>query len=515
MEFIVKYSGPLSDIAAGAGAKYEDLGLGYAIFEGEPSLAAALAADARVADVEPERTAFLESTAALELSCVPQGRESAAPPLTGEGTVVGIIDTGVDFTHPDFRRPDGSTRIAAMLDLPRKAVYTAADIDAALGSGDPFAVIPRPYSSGHGTAVAGIAAGNGYGVAPGAALVVARAGGDGALTTAIMRAAAFVVARAAGLGAPLCCNLSYGLNAGPRRGDTLFEGYLDALSLSGRCTFFAPTGNEGGSGRHFSAGITTGSAVGAEFFVGDSVTSAGLLAVSDFADDLSFEVIFPDGTASGAVSPKRREVAFTRGGAALSLVCDLPDRYTTSLSVRARLASDGGLPPGIWTLRVAAGEVVDGRVDCWISGDAAFALPDPYLTMTLPSTARRICAVAGYDPRTRAVAGFSGRGSRDGAVAPDLCAPAVGVISARAGGGYDAFTGTSFASPYVCGAAALAAEWGVARGNDPLLCGDRMIAFLRRGARREPGAVCPDPLYGYGALCAGRVMSELIDTEGG
>ena len=63
-------------------------------------------------------------------------------------------------------------------------------------------------------------------------------------------------------------------------------------------------------------------------------------------------------------------------------------------------------------------------------------------------------------------------------------------------------TGTSFAAPFVSGAAALMMEWGIIRGNDPYLYGEKLKAYLRRGARPLPGfSVYPNPQVGYGALC--------------
>ena len=63
-------------------------------------------------------------------------------------------------------------------------------------------------------------------------------------------------------------------------------------------------------------------------------------------------------------------------------------------------------------------------------------------------------------------------------------------------------TGTSFAAPFVTGSAGLLMEWGIVDGNDPYLYGEKVKAYLRRGARQMPGfEVFPNPQVGYGALC--------------
>ena len=93
----------------------------------------------------------------------------------------------------------------------------------------------------------------------------------------------------------------------------------------------------------------------------------------------------------------------------------------------------------------------------------------------------------------------------------DLTAPAEAVRSAKAGGGYDVFTGTSMAAPFVSGAAALMMEWGVVQGNDLFLYGQRVKAFLCKGALRSPFLTYPNPLWGYGRLNLCGTMNELVN----
>jgi subtilisin family serine protease len=87
-------------------------------------------------------------------------------------------------------------------------------------------------------------------------------------------------------------------------------------------------------------------------------------------------------------------------------------------------------------------------------------------------------------------------------IKPDLVAPGVNIVSAAVGGGLVASTGTSMATPFVTGSGALLMEWGIIQGNDPYLYGEKVKAYLRRGARQLPGfTVYPNPQVGYGALC--------------
>ena len=87
-------------------------------------------------------------------------------------------------------------------------------------------------------------------------------------------------------------------------------------------------------------------------------------------------------------------------------------------------------------------------------------------------------------------------------VKPDLVAPASGIITARSGGGYETVTGTSFATPFVTGSAALLMQWGIVDGRDPFLYGEKIKAYLSRGARHLPGySQWPNPELGFGTLC--------------
>ena len=155
-------------------------------------------------------------------------------------------------------------------------------------------------------------------------------------------------------------------------------------------------------------------------------------------------------------------------------------------------------------------EIVDGRYDFWLPSAGAlnratrFLRPEPETTLTIPATALRPISVGAYDDSTMTYAAFSGRGDTRmyGIQKPDLAAPGVGIVTTQNGGGYAPVTGTSFAAPLVTGAAALLMEWGIVRGNDPYLYGDKVKAYLRKGARKLPGETeVPNSRVGYGALC--------------
>lgn len=108
---------------------------------------------------------------------------------------------------------------------------------------------------------------------------------------------------------------------------------------------------------------------------------------------------------------------------------------------------------------------------------------------------------------------------------PDLVAPGVDLLVPDRTGGYTSVTGTSFAAPFVTGSCALLMEWGIVRGNDPFLYGEKLKAYLIGGAQElagssgsssgsptstesETGTEYPNARVGWGALCLGDSIPE-------
>src|SRR6266568_1727613 len=179
--------------------------------------------------------------------CVPEVRADLlhARPLRirGKGAFIGIIDAGIDYRHPDFRLPNGNTRIRYLWDQTAAPVkggnvsfgreYTSRQIDAALRgkavARDIPAADPNPNEQGHGTHVAGVAAGSGrarpdhIGFAPEADLIVVMLDTVHAPTigrsTKAFEAFEYVIDRAAGI--PVAINLSRGMNGGGHAGETV------------------------------------------------------------------------------------------------------------------------------------------------------------------------------------------------------------------------------------------------------------------------------------------------------
>ena len=165
---------------------------------------------------------------------------------------------------------------------------------------------------------------------------------------------------------------------------------------------------------------------------------------------------------------------------------------------------------GIWQIVLMPERIVDGSYNLWLPAGSVtgtstgFLDSVPETTLTIPSTAAGVITVGAYDSFTDAPAAFSGRGYTRALrqIKPDLVAPGVDIISCAPGGGYASRTGTSMATPFVTGAAALLMQWGIVAERDPYLYGEKVKAYLISGARQLPSmSDYPNPQLGWGALC--------------
>jgi len=542
LEVIVKYSGDLHRVEVEIGAEVEVLGEGFAIITLESRQIPLLYDYAEIVYIEMPKTLTLMLNQSLRISCIPEVQNPEGYGLTGEQVLIGIIDSGIDYTHPDFRNEDGTSRILYIWDQTQDGdppggfrqgmEFNNRQLNMVLGSTQPFDIAPLSDVAGHGTAVAGIAAGNGRssagrekGAAPEASLIIVKLGYRGfesfARTTEIMRAFKYIIDKAESLGMPVAINLSFGTNDGAHDGNSLFESYINAVAQRWKTVIVAATGNEGVSGRHFSGEISPMQTMDVSFVIAENIDSLYLTFWKSFVDRFTIELILPSGRSMGEIDPSQRFTENNIDGVSLLVYYGQPTHYNEDQEIFFSLGRQGAaIPQGIWQIRVRALEIIDGRFDIWlptmeeIGRDIAFTESSPETTLTLPSTARNIISVGGYNGAFGTAAPFSGRGfTRNNVyVKPDLVAPAIGIISVRAGGGYDSFTGTSMAAPFVTGAVALMMQWGIILNNDPFLYGQRIKAFLKKGARRVPNISYPNPIWGYGALCLKDTMDYLRNS---
>lgn len=629
-ELIVKYHGSLDGLEA-LGVSVEYLINSYAILNVPEGLVEAVSNIEEIEYVEKPKRYYYQDIGPAADSCMTQVT-LRDPFLSGAGVLIAVLDSGIDYNRPEFRDSAGNTRILYLWDQTMRSEagnakrqppagfaqgveFTAEQINLALsaaGSQERYMLLPSVDVSGHGTAVAGIAAGclpaysqggggrpgalapgpggqttgqaagipgSQYrGVAPAASLLVVKLGLPGEegfpRTTEIMRGVTYALQKAMELEMPLVINLSFGNTYGSHDGGSLLERFLDNAAEIGRTVICVGSGNEGNSAGHVAGSLFASGSEGRErpgsvsgtadaFGTADVARPAEIqLAVAEYERSLSIQLWknYSDVYRIYLRSPGGQEAPLpesVQGGkytlqleqTQILVYLGKPLPYAVAQEIYLELIAPGNLGgaapgtaagaaaggqgtaagsrryinSGVWTIRIEPVQAVTGQYYLYLpsytarSSRSGFYQPTPQVTLTIPSTAAKVITVGAYDSTYDSYADFSGRGYVDaartigvvsaGLVKPDLAAPGVGILAPDLYGGYAPFTGTSFATPIVSGSAALLMEWGIVRGNDPFLYGEKVKAYLRKGARPLRGErEVPNDRIGFGALCVGESL---------
>lgn len=551
-ELIVKYNGALKEAVSGLPVTAEELIAGYGLLTVPEDLVDTVSRLPQIEYVEKPKRLFFSMADGKEVSCVlPVTKRQ--PFLNGKGILLAVIDSGIDYTNRNFRNADGSTRILSLWDqtvspdaekgfFPPEGFVTGTEfsreqINAALREADPlrqYELVPSRDSSGHGTAVAGIAAGaaanvtgrtanNNYeGVAPESELLIVKLGtpreNSFPRTTEMMRAVTYVVRKAQSINRPVAINLSFGNTYGAHDGSSLLERFLDNAAEIGRTVICVGSGNEGASAGHREGRVNVGETAATELSVGAYETAFSVQLWKTYTDVFRITLRSPGGQEFSFSTEKGGEITWEAERTRILIYVGEPSPYAVEQEIYFDFIPENlYISPGIWSFLIGTQEK-ESSFYFYLPSQAArnqntrFFEPNPNLTLTIPSTASKVITVGAYDSTYDAYADFSGRGYRyaerdigllaAGAAKPDLAAPGVNITAPDIYGGYRSFTGTSFATPFVTGAAALLMEWGIVQGNDAFLYGEKVKAYLRRGARKIRGEeFYPNDRVGYGALC--------------
>ena len=488
-----------------------------------------------------------------------QGGTAGRNDLSGTGVIVAVIDSGIDYAHPDFRNADGTTRILDLWDqtIPAGSVadplseenaeqsFLEAPAGYFLGTefpqevinraleqtteGERYAVCPSRDISGHGTHVTGIAAGNGIasqgryrGVAYESPLLIVKLGTPGERsfprTTELMQAVDYCIRKAQEYGMPVVLNLSFGNNYGSHSGNSLLESYLDDMADYWRTSIITGSGNEGASAVHAAGTLRENVTEEVEVAVSGYEISLNLQIWKNYADEIAVSLIHPDGSKAGPIQQILGPQRFRLGNTDVLLYYGEPSPYSPYQEIYFELLpTDDFIDSGIWTIQLLPQKIAVGNYDMWLPAGGVlnegtgFVLPSVETTLTIPSTAARVITVGAYDGYFDRAAAFSGRGytRETNQVKPDLVAPGVDITSCAPGGGYVVRSGTSMATPFVSGGAALLMQWGIVNKNDLYLYGEKMKAYLIKGARRLPAMqYYPNPVFGWGALCVAQSLPD-------
>lgn len=489
----------------------------YAIFNAGKEQISTIAAYDEIIYIEQPKKVYYQVLQGKLASCITP-LQSGRNGLSGKGILVGVIDSGIDFFHPEFIK-DGSTRILSYYDQWQDVVLDQTQINEIL-SGKQNGTAYRD-SSGHGTAVASVAAGN-SGVAYEAELVVVKLGNPAKdnffRTSQLMQAIDFCIRVARREKKPIAINLSFGNCYGDHYGTSLIETFIDQVVDLEKVCICVGNGNEGTAGGHCQEKLTGREEKLIELAVEEFQSSFSIQLWKNYADRFEISLESPGG--KEFVIAEDMQGIFQKDLQDTRVLCNAstPVPYRTRQEIYFDLLpAKDFVDKGIWRIRIRPKKIVNGEIDLYLPAQAAlsegtrFLLPSPERTITIPATARKCISVGAYNSYLDSYAEFSGRGYTFLDVSkPDLLAPGVNIRCAVPGGGYENLTGTSIATPFVTGSCALMMEWGIVNGNDPYLYGEKVKAFLHKGARQLPYLPqTPNEISGYGRLC----LDQSIGSE--
>ncbi len=408
----------------------------------------------------------------------------------GQNVLVCIIDTGIDWTHKDFRAPGDTTksRVLYIWDQTLTAIsgestpgetgcnygveYTKTHIDNEL-DGTPPGYVREKDTNGHGTHVSGIAASNGYaspdsvkysGGAPAADLLIVKAGNGSFSTSNIIDAISYAQQKAASLGKACVINMSLGSDAGSHDGTDAKSQAVDEFCGSGRAVALS-AGNSGDLAIHISATVAANDSSTVTFTVPSYTANPPIVGPGDnFIFDLWLDN--DQGVTARVITPNGYRVTQTADGYSNINTNDgyvYLDNYISSQNNDRNVLMyihDGTLynknpKAGTWTLRIINPNAQAVAWHGWlydysIGTNSTVTLNSGNTSYTLSNTASEAIIVGSYvhrwmwqaydastysygtPNRTDNISSFSGIGpTRTGGQKPDITAPGQGVVSAR------------------------------------------------------------------------------------
>ena len=460
--------------------------------------------------------------------------------LRGRGTAVAVIDSGIDYQNPVFRNA-GGTRIEYLWDqllegdensraeVPYGRLFRKKDIPRALEEEEPLRIVPSEDTNGHGTALAGIAAGNQVpeenftGAAPEASLIIIKVkqakqylrnfylyppDAEVFQENDLMMAVAFAMKWARELGMPLSICLGIGSSQGAHLGKNALSQYVDYVANFSQVSVSVAAGNEGNTRNHSTGFFSQGRGrITTELRIAEKEQGFTLEFWGEPPEIYQISIQSPTGESldvSSSLGARTQELSFVFVETKVYVNYILIERQTGYSLVYLRFFHPAA---GIWKIFTEARNRQNVQFHMWlpveslISQDTYFLEPSPYTTVTAPGDAGNSITATAYQHKDGSLYIAAGRGyTPSGMVTPHLAAPGVNVKAPLMRGAFGVRSGTSIAAAQMSGIAALLFEWAIIRNNQPFFTGSSVKYYLQRGARREENMQYPNPEWGYGRV---------------
>ncbi len=472
--------------------------------------------------------------------------------LTGNGVLLGFVDTGILYTHPSFQNPGKRTRIVRIWDqtIPTEngsgpfsygTEYTQEQINLALQNEKPLSIVPSTDTNGHGTFVAGVAAGSSaplaefIGVAPQASIAVVKLkeakqhlkefyffSGDVPVyqETDIIAAVQYLVQLSRDLSMPLVLCLALGSNQGDHAGNTPLEFSLGRTSFIPGVVSVCAAGNEGNQDHHFYGTMTQDEEpVVVEINVPEHCDGFFMELWGDVPALYSVGIRSPLGESVPRIPARIGQtevIRFLLQETVVYVTYELVQSTSGSQLILLRFRDP---TPGIWNLDVYFSNASTGSFHIWLpidgflKEDVRFLNPDPYTTTTQPGNSTNAITPSTYNAANQSLYLYSSRGyTRTNQFKPDFAAPGVDVTGPDLRGQYTTRSGSSISTAITAGSAALLLEWGIKLRPYQYFSTYEIKNYFIRGARQMPGLTYPNREWGYGALNLYQIFTSLTNT---
>ncbi len=486
----------------------------------------------------------LTDNQSLEVSGVSKLRNIPAINLRGDGVIVGIIDTGIDYTNPVFQHADGMSRILAIWDQSIDSVnkspktsypsfygteYTQEQINQALKSANSLEIVPTVDEIGHATKLAGIAAGsenqeyNFSGVVSNADLLIVKLKQAKKLLidyygiphnvpsyqeNDIIWAIQYLVDKARSLKRPISICIGLGTSLGAHEN----AGFLNtAVSIIGDFVGVGITisaGNESNLRRHFYSSINPATtSIPVELIVGENETGFTMELWGDPPTIYALDITSPSGENIPLMSANlayNRDVSFLFEETIIHINYFLVETVTGKEVILMRFIKPS---KGVWKLNVYGRGDLTGMFHIWLpSGDfisenTFFNNSNPYTTITSPANSIVPITITAYNQNNDAIYPNAGKGySTSNIINPDLAAPGIAIQCPALDHSFTTMTGTSAATAHSAGIVAMILEWCIVDNNYPNIDTVGIKKFLIRGAKRSSQLQYPNRDWGYGII---------------
>ncbi len=483
----------------------------------------------------------LTSEVSVRASGVEKLRRTPAFNLTGKGILIGIIDTGIDYLNPVFKNIDAKTKILSIWDqtIPSETAYPfdtyygteylEEQINEALLSDNPLDHVPSMDYNGHGTMMAGVAAGTAndeaefQGVSPDSKLVVVKLRqakqylrdfyfipdeADAYQENDIMWGVQYCILTARRVGMPIAICLGLGSSQTSHSGESNLSIYLSFVGNFTNVGIVVSVGNEGNSGRHFFKVIDPAEeSVPVELYVAENERNFSMELWGESPARYSVDILSPGGEYIPIITAGfnlNRKVSFIFEDTIIYITYQLVETLTGSQLILFRFSN---ITAGIWKFNVYSQTNLPAGFHIWlpmgdfISDKTYFVQSDVYTTVLDPGNSYVPIAITAYNAFTQNIYDDASRGyTSTNVVKPDIAAPGVNYVAPALNGEFIRFTGTGVAAAHTSGIVAMFLEWAVLGDNEPGANSMVIKSYLIRGAIRQENLIYPNRIYGYGIL---------------